>query len=212
MRLLSLLVALCSVTGFAQPYELFVDRGDTFVRAGSAQGLELGATVTIWGDPIPTTTERRRAGTGVVMELWSSLARVNLDDAAKADKTPKKFASFEGKAKPTPPPAPPAAAPAPSAPPSPPPSPGVLKGRGRYKGAGPWMVLTVWNDDANDWTRCTFTLGPGNLVYSHPRLKAGDHETVALSNFVQQGPAREGDQEWVSVRCAEGASRFLFEK
>ena len=222
MRSISVLVGLCSVVGFAaEPYEVFVDRGETYVRAGTAAGLELGSMVTIWGDLIPTTTERRRAGTATVMEIWPSLARINLDEAARADKTPKKFASFEPKRRP-------GAAAAVTPPPPPPPTPapaaadggrapavaaaptgGILRGRATFKGAGPWMVLTVWNEETFDWTKCSLSL-PGNLVYSLAHLKAKDHESIALSNFVQQGPERDVPRDSVTVRCAQGASKFMF--
>jgi hypothetical protein len=225
MRSISLLVGLCSLVCFAQePYEVFLDRGETYVRAGTANGLELGAMVTIWGDLIPTTTERRRAGTATVMEVWPSLARINLDDAARTDKTAKKFASFDSKRRPTvaaantplppPPPPPPPAAPADggraalSVPP-PPGSAPILRGHAAFNGAGPWMVLRLWNDESFDWSKCSVTL-PGGLVYTLNHLKAGDRESIALSNFVQQGPERDVPKDSVTVRCAQGASKFLF--
>jgi hypothetical protein len=224
MRSISVLVGLCSLVAFAdEPVEVFVDRNETYIRAGSASGLELGSMVTIWGDLIPTTKERRRAGTATVMEIWPSLARINLDDAAKSDKAAKKFATFEPKrrggaaAQPTPPPAPPPAAAAPPPPPPPAAAPkpaaptpgGIIKGHARFKGAGPWMVLTLWNDEAFDWTKCQLSL-PGGLIYTLNLLKAGDHESIALSNFVQQGPERDIPRESVTVRCLQGASKFLF--
>lgn len=216
MRSIALLVGLCSVVCFGQEaaalYELFVDRGEQYVRAGTHQGLEQGAMVTLWGDLIPTTTERRRAGTATVMEIWPSLARVSLDDAAKSDKAAKKYASFEPKRRagtpavsPPPPPAPVAAADGNAAGAAA----GILRGRATFNGAGPWMVLTLWNDERFDWTKCTLTL-PGNLVYTLPHLKAGDRESIALSNFAQVGPEREAVKESVTVRCTQGASRFLF--
>ncbi len=219
MRSISLLVGLCSLVCFAEePYEVFVDRGETYVRAGTAMGLALGAQVTIWGEQIPTTKERRRAGTATVMEVWPSLARINLDDSARADKTAKKFASFEGKARGNAPPPPP---PAPPTPPAPPPAPpvvaaaperlpnGILRGHATFKGAGPWMVLTLWNDEVFDWTKCNVAL-PGGLVYTLNNLRAGDHDSIALSNFVQQGPQKDVPRDSVTVRCTQGASKFLF--
>ncbi len=213
MRSLSVLVGLCSLACFAEePYEVFVDRGETYLRAGTAMGLELGSMVIVWGDLIPTTKERRRAGTGTVMEVWASLARINLDDAARADKAAKKYASFAAKQPPGAPLFPPVAAvdalPPPPAPPAAAPS-GILRGRATYKGAGPWMVLALFNDEAFDWTKCTVSL-PGNLFYSLSHLKAGDRESIALSNFVQQGPDREVRKDSVTVRCAQGASKFMF--
>ncbi len=230
MRSIPLLVALCSLVCVAEePYEVFVDRGETYVRAGTAVGLGLGSMVTVWGDLIASTRERRRAGSATVMEVWPSLARINLDDTARADKSAKKYASFEGKKRSeaavlSAPPAPPRAGSA-GAPPTPalagrgplkdpaPPPPaataGILKGHATYKGAGPWMVLVVWNDETFDWTNCTVSL-PGNLVFDLRELKARDHESIALSNFVQKGPERDLTKDSTTVRCTQGASKFMF--
>ena len=71
------------------------------------------------------------------------------------------------------------------------------------------MVLTLFNDETFDWSKCSVTL-PGNLVYMLNQLKAGDHDSIALSNFVQQGPERDVKKDSVVVRCAQGASKFLF--
>lgn len=231
MRSLCVLIGLCSAAaGADEPYEIFLDRGETYMRAGTQMGLELGAMVTVWGDPIPTTKERRRAGTATVMEIWPSLARINLDDAARNDKAAKKFASFEPKkrapvpAPSAPPPPPPAAAPPPAAPAPvaaadagvvkkptalPPGTPPVIKGHATFKGAGPWMVLTLWNDEEVDWHNCSVSL-PGNLVYQLKFLRARDHESIALSNFVQSGPERDVPKDSVTVRCPHGAARYLF--
>lgn len=232
MRSLALLAGLYAAASSAQEapatYEIFVDRNETYVRAGTAQGLEQGSSVTVWGDLIATTKERRRAGTATVMEIWPSLARVNLDEAARADKAAKKYASFEPRKRVqvptvlTAPPPPPTAAPAPAskdagraplkdpdAKPANPNAAPVLKGHATFKGAGPFMVLSLFNDEAFDWNTCNLSL-PGGLVYTLPHLRAGDRESIALSNFVQQGPEREAIRDSVTVRCKQGASRFLF--
>jgi hypothetical protein len=70
-------------------------------------------------------------------------------------------------------------------------------------------VLTLWNDESFDWTLCALTL-PGGLNYALNQLRAGDHESIALSNFAQQGPEREVPRDSVTVRCTQGASKFLF--
>jgi hypothetical protein len=64
-------------------YDLFTDRGDTFVRAGSRKGLKVGAELTLLGEKIGDTDERRVVGTANVMEVWDTIARVNIDDATK---------------------------------------------------------------------------------------------------------------------------------
>lgn len=207
-------LAVAATAAAQEPSEIFVDRGETYVRAGSQQGLELGTGMTVWGDLIPTTTERRRIGTAVVMEIWPSLARINLDDAARSDKTAKKYASFEVKKRvvvppPTPPPPPPPPAGASADGGARPGTPRIIKGHATWKGAGPWMVLTLWNDEDFDWHNCSVSL-PGNLVYQLKFLRAHDHEAIAQSNFVQQGPERDVPKDSVTVRCPQGAARYLF--
>jgi hypothetical protein len=71
------------------------------------------------------------------------------------------------------------------------------------------MVLSLWNDDPTAWTNCRLEL-PGNLFYTLSHLSAGDHESIALSNFVQQGPERDVLADAVTVRCAQGSGRFVF--
>lgn len=222
MRALVLLGSLVASAAVAEEVELFVDRGDTFLRAGSASGLAVGTTVTVLGDKIAKTEERRRVGTATVMEVWPSLARVALDDAARADKAAKKFVSL-GPAKaaaaqpPPPPPPPPPAAdtgrkPLGAAPPPPPSgntAGGPLKGHATFKGAGPWKLLGLFNDENFQWTNCLLTL-PGNLTYKLASLRANDRESIALSNFQQHGPEIDTPQTSVTVKCAEGQARFVF--
>ena len=71
------------------------------------------------------------------------------------------------------------------------------------------MVLTLWNDEQFDWSKCSVSL-PGGLTYTLSQLKSGDRESIALSNFAQQGPERDLPRDSVTVRCAQGASKFLF--
>ena len=221
MRALVLLGSLVASAAVAQEVELFVDRGDTFLRAGSASGLAVGTTVTVLGDKIAKTEERRRVGTATVMEVWPSLARVALDDAARADKGAKKFVSLGPAKAPAvqpaqPPPPPPAADPGRKPQGAvPPPAPagntagGALKGHATFKGAGPWKLLGLYNDENFPWTNCLLSL-PGNLTYRLRSLRANDRESIALSNFQQQGPEIDTPQTSVTVKCAEGQARFVF--
>lgn len=183
-------------------FEVFADRGDVFMRAGANAGLTVGVAVVILGDPIPTTHERRHVGTATVMEVWPSLARLSLDEAAKADKTAKKFAAVEKR----PPPL------APSPPPLPPtamqPASGLV-GHATFNGAGRWKLLILSNDEAKGWTRCALRL-PGNLVYLLDSLAGGDHESIALSNFELKGPERDLPIDFVTVSCLQGSGTFVF--
>lgn len=61
--------------------EIFVDRGETYVRMGVAQGLSKGVTL-----EIVSADEKTVLGRGVVLEVWSSIARINLDAASTAFK------------------------------------------------------------------------------------------------------------------------------
>lgn len=78
--------ALSSVAHASAPrvIEVFVDKGDHFLRAGRNQGLGIGAQVVILGERIGDTEERRRIGVATVMEVWETLARVNPDRASLA--------------------------------------------------------------------------------------------------------------------------------
>ena len=192
-----------------EPAEVFVDRNETYMRAGVNDGLRIGMTVTVFGDLIATTKEHRRIGTATVMELWPSLARLNLDEASRAA-TGKKFAGVEGGGlAAVPPPAPPPA-PAPRTPPAPAPPPsrsGQLAGRALYRGVGHWMALQLVNNDPFPWNNCLIEL-PGRLFYNLSGLRSGDHETIARSNFRQEGRDLDIPVTWVRVTCAEGASTF----
>ena len=197
--------------------ELFTDRGELFVKLGTNAGLQVGAEVTILGDKIGNTEERRRIGAATVMEVWPTLARLALDDAAKADKAPKKFASLSA---PAPAPKPEKAekaegkkplGSAPAVPP--PPSPaagGSLAGHATFGGAGPWKLLRLWNENDFSWSSCSLALMPGNRVYRLPKLKGHDVESVALSNFVWKGPELDIDHTSLDVHCAEGHANFVF--
>jgi hypothetical protein len=196
-------------------YELFTDRGDVFMRAGTNAGLQVGSEVTILGDKIANTEERRRIGVATVMEVWPTLSRLALDDAAKADKAAKKYASLgpvpqKADAKP----APQAKRADPAVPPPPPPPPpaagGALSGHATFGGAGPWKLMRLWNDGDFSWSNCSLALMPGNRVYNLSRLKGHDVESVGLSNFVWKGPELDVEHKWLDVKCTEGSAKFVF--
>jgi hypothetical protein len=154
-------------------YEVMEDRGEHYLRAGSANGVDMGTEVQVVG---PAAGDGRRPlyGTAVVMELKSErMARVRLDKAPPEGST--LFASF------TPPPPKetpratarrqePRAAPAPAArarvdiaapvaiaESEPPP----LQGRVELGGFGPMKRLTLYNREQRAWTHCDLRL-PNN--------------------------------------------------
>jgi eukaryotic-like serine/threonine-protein kinase len=227
MRALALAWGLLGTAALAQTteVELFTDKGDTFVKAGAQHGVQVGVELTILGDKIATTDERRRVGVGTVMEVWPTLCRLALDDAAKADKTAKRYVALSNGKVVTGAPVKADAKPAKAepkgdgrkplaAPPAPPPPPGLggpgLSGHATFGGAGPWKLMRVWNDGDGSWSNCRMALMPGNRVYQMPKLRGRDVESVALSNFKWQGPEVDVDHTWLDVRCAEGSAKFTF--
>lgn len=68
----------------AQPrFEVFKDKGEFFVRAGTVQHLRVGAEFRLLGEQVADTGEYRTVGKAVVLELWPTLARVSLDADAQ---------------------------------------------------------------------------------------------------------------------------------
>ena len=65
----------------SQAPEVFIDRGESFVRMGTAHGLQKGTTL-----DISSAQDGKSVGTAVVMEVWDGLARVSLDTQATAYK------------------------------------------------------------------------------------------------------------------------------
>ncbi|MHB8876141.1 MAG: hypothetical protein ACYC8T_20825 [Myxococcaceae bacterium] len=202
MRLLGLILVLLAGAAFGQEnvVEVFADRGDVFMKAGSKSGLAVGNNVTIYGDKIGDTSERRRIGTATVMEVWDTLARINLDGAAKADGAAAKFAAA-GQAKP--------AAQAAAAKASGGKAEGALRGYVTFKGFARWKILKLYNQTGFDWTGCTLRMNDGRS-YKLAKLKKNDAESIANSNFVAPGPEKDSDPTSVQVTCTEGSARFAF--
>src|SRR5438132_14177317 len=99
MRTLSLLLLLAA-PALAQEIEIFVDRNETYVRAGADLGLQRGASL-----DVVAGKGGKKIGAATVMETWPSLARVNLDEPARTDKAPKKYVTLQkAAAEPTAPP------------------------------------------------------------------------------------------------------------
>ena len=57
--------------------EVFSDRDETYVRAGAAQGLQVGQSLNV------TSKDGKAVGSAVTLEVWDALARVHLDESAQ---------------------------------------------------------------------------------------------------------------------------------
>jgi hypothetical protein len=178
--------------------EVFTDKGEIFLRAGAANGLIVGGTVPIVG------AERKKLGSATVMEVWPQLARVSLDDAARADKSPKKYALLVRKKELSAPPPPPTVTTTVA-----PPAVGAITGHATFRGIGHFRVLVLTNDDDKQWHRCTLSL-PGNLIYMLDELEPHDHESVSITRFELRGIERDVPIDFVSVSCREGTGTFVF--
>lgn len=189
MHTLTLCILIGAVPALADDgVELFVDKGETFIRAGSDAGLQRGAALPV------VAKGGKRIGTATVLEVWPALSRVSLDEASRADKTPAKYVTLAAKAE-APPPA------APAQPVAPPPPTG-LRGFAKYGWAGPWTVLQVFNENTYDWTDCTVTMMPMSSSYQMKFLQAGDHEMISRSNFSKRD--FDGDPTSVKLKCTQG--------
>ncbi|MGQ0504718.1 MAG: hypothetical protein ACT4TC_05305 [Myxococcaceae bacterium] len=180
----------------AKNAEVFVDKGDTFARAGTAQGLKQGTSVTVLGPTIGDTQERRRVGKATVLEVWESLARISLDADAQKESGPKfvELAAPKG-VSPTPTPLKPIADASPSGPPL----------KGRVEATGPRII--VYNDSNITWTHCDVRL-PSNKRFVLKSLAPNESEGIMPFRFVQDGVPRDVPTDWVNVKCAEGERRF----
>ncbi|MHB8874665.1 MAG: hypothetical protein ACYC8T_13330 [Myxococcaceae bacterium] len=179
--------------------ELFLDHGDVFVRAGTAQGVRVGVVLPVLGPTIGNTTERRTIGSATVLEVWETLARVSLDKAAAAFTGPKlaRIAKTEGAA----------ADPGAIEPPSPPPPPPAVTARlkGRATRVGP--RFSIDNDNTFRWTNCDVRL-PSNKRYLMNHLEAGDHEAIMIMRFAQDGIQRDLPDSILTVTCDQGVGKF----
>lgn len=217
MRIALAVAVVLSAPCWADDVEVFVDRGETFVRAGSDAGLQRGTSVVVVGKG------GKRLGTATVMETWPALARVSLDEAARGDKSPVKYVTVGATRSPAVAPPPPS----PPPPPPPPSSPGavrrplpsatgtaaettgsVLKGHATYGGAGRWTAIQLFNDSTIDWTECTLLLLPLESRYALAKLVAQDHELIARSNF--DNPDFDREPTAVRVTCRQGEAKFPF--
>ncbi len=208
-------VVLLAVPAWADDFavELFTDRGETFIRAGSDQGIEMGVALDVFAGKAGA---RKKAGTATVMEVFPALARVSLDAAAAAaaEKGPR-FVLLPQKDGVAPPPPPPPSSPA--APKRRPAGAGTdavadptqadkLIGHAEYGGVGVWAVVTLYNDSAFDWVDCSVTLAPSGGKYRLEKLRAHDHERIARIRF--EGINDAYDPTTATVSCVIGSATF----
>ena len=204
-----------------QTPEVFVDRGETYVRMGSSQGLAKGITLDIL-----SAEGSKPVGTAVVMEVWDGLARVSLDTAAASHKG---LRLAKARA-----PAPSAAVAVPptgvAPPPPPPPQPGGGGGGLPAPGTAvnppqvaPQRALhariqisgglvdarrfIVYNLDNFDWHNCKIRLPDGRGYDKMEELRANSDEGIMMFRF-EPGMALRDASGLVTVYCAEGAGRF----
>ena len=179
--------------------EVFKDKGDMFLRAGTNKGLKVGSEVVILGEKIGDTDEYRTAGKASVLEVWETLARISPDEEAKKLKEIKvaKVGSSTPVAAANPPPAQ-TAAPA-----------GGLKGHAQIGGIGPAKRISIYNDSTVGWTNCEIRL-PNNKRYKFAAMKAGENDGIMIVKFAQDGIELDRPLDSVSVRCDQGSSNFRF--
>ncbi len=199
-------------------YEVLEDRGEHYLRAGGADGVDLGTEVQLLG-PAERDGRRPLYGEAVVMELKGErLARLRPDKSPPAGST--LFASFtpeppKDKPRPTPrrqepriareaaaPTAVAAAQPV-AATPEPPP----LQGRADVSGFGPVRRVIIYNREQRPWTKCELRL-PNNRRYIQDKLDAGDQQAIALVKFRQDGPEVDLPPTWVSITCEQGYAKL----
>ncbi len=204
----------------AQAPEVFVDRGETYVRMGAAQGLQKGVTLEIL-----SAQDGKSVGTGVVMEVWDGLARVNLDTASSAYKglrlaKPRATTGAPAVANPLPqtvappPPPPPGAGggspPPPTASVTPPQFAPQRALHARVQISGGLVDarrFIIYNLDNFDWHNCKIRLPDGRGYDKMEELKANSDEGIMMFRF-EPGMALRDASGLVTVYCSEGAGRF----
>ncbi len=175
--------------------ELFEDRGGTFVRAGTKQGLAVGTQVALAAD----AQGAKPAGSGTVMELWESMARLSLDEAARKAKP--RYAVLA-------PAAPIATGSSGLTPPPPPPGPAVLRGpplQGRVEWGNLGRII-LYNEGATPWNDCELRL-PDESVYRVRHLDGRSDEGILSLKFRKEDvPANDR----LMVSCDQGDAIFPF--
>lgn len=223
--LLSLLLSQSAT--YVDEAELFVDKGQFYVRAGEAKGLAVGQSVEILSGP-----SKKAAGSATVMEVWDSMARLSLDSKAQAAVGAKRVrfnavaleaeerdgaGAVMAEAQPLEPALQPAMVKVPNGGPKAPSELAappliqipVLTGHAEFGGVGPMKRITVYNDQSSAWTKCEVRLA-NNKRYKLSELGANSSEGMMLFRFEQDGVETDATIDGVKVKCAEGEGNFTF--
>ncbi len=208
------LLVVSLVLAQASNVEIFSDRDETYVRAGTAQGLQVGQALNV------TSKDGKPVGSAVTLEVWEALARVKLDEPAEKFHGPKRVQL----------------GPAPQAEPeeqagaqpkaedeetpdaeqgnddddSKPVAPGALRGRASAIGFWQGKRITVENASKTDWHHCKLRL-PDRRRYELGDLASHDSEHVMLFRFEGgDGLFSSSDKplDSIQVKCDEGATRL----
>jgi hypothetical protein len=196
--------------------EVFSDRDQTYVRAGTAQGVEVGQSINI------TSKDGKAIGSAVTLEVWEALARVKLDEPAEKFAGAKRavVARAAGAAQ----------AEAQSSaeltenddsPPAQeqaddddddakPVAQGELRGRASAIGFWQGKRITVENTSKTDWHNCKLRL-PDRRRYDLGDLAHKDSEHVMLFRFQGgEGLFSSSDRplDSIQVKCDEGSTRL----
>ncbi len=224
MKALTLVLALSSTAALAagDTVEIFLDKQDVFIRAGTNKGLKVGSEVLVLGERIGDTNEYRVAGRANVLEVFETIARVSLDPGAQKVKSPK-LAKLQTSAKVERPVAVQPTLTAPPPPPRDPPNPkawssdkdesvgqnGLLQGIARKTGGWIGTRIIIKNTSNIRWNRCDVRL-PDNRHYRIDSLEAHEEDGIMLNKFTQDGVHRDVAVDSVLVQCDEGVGKLPF--
>ena len=209
--------------------EVFTDHGQLFVREGERAGLRVGTVVELF--------DARGMGLGRarVSETYEALAKLEADPGQAKVARRARFGLIsepplvgaEG-AVVTQRPTPEQLDREPTPPPDAPPvqgdvvaeraevgpsldggAAGGLFGEASVAGLGPMKRITVYNRSKLDWHRCEVRL-PNNRRFKLGNLQAESSEGILWFRFEADGEERDVPLDSVTVRCSEGAGRFVF--
>jgi len=201
----------------AQPgkVEVFADHDQTYVRAGTAQGLQIGQSLNV------VSKDGKTIGTAVTLEVWEALARVKLDEPAEQFSGAKR--AVVGKAPDAEEAAPEQVAPlkeeaddeAAQKPENDddedaaPVKPGELRGRASVIGVWQGKRITVENAGGTDWHHCRLRL-PDQRRYDLGDLAKHDAEHVMLFRFEGGNFFSVSDVplDSLQVKCDEGSAKL----
>lgn len=197
--------------------EVFADRDETYVRAGASQGLQVGQSLNI------TAKDGKAVGSAVTLEVWDSLARVHLDEAAQKFHGAKRVQLGKGE---------PAAEAETAEATTPaaqlkdegdepaaeddeendnkPSAPGELRGRASAIGIWQGKRITIENASKTDWHNCKLRL-PDRRRFEMGDLAHHDSEHVMLFRF-EGGDglfsSSEKPLDSIQVKCDEGMTKL----